>query len=72
MLKFLIILFLVTYVLIKVGGFFFRAGAASQQGRFQQQRRPVDGNVNVDSAPKKPKKTGNVKGGDYIDYEEVR
>lgn len=71
MLKFLIILFLVTYVLIKVGGFFFRAGVASQ-GRSQQQRKPADGNVNVDSAPKKQKKAGNIKGGDYIDYEEVK
>ncbi len=68
MTRFLLILALVGYVLYKVGGIFFKAGAASQQPR--QQRRP-QGNVHVDSAPKKDK-DGQIKGGDYIDYEEVK
>lgn len=69
MFRFLLILSLVGYVLYKVGGLFFRAGAASQQPR-QQPRRP-QGTVNVDSAPKK-NKDGSIKGGEYVDYEEVK
>ena len=69
MTRFFFILGLVSYILYKVGGFFFRAGAALQQPR-QQPRRP-QGTVNVDSAPKK-NKDGSIKGGDYIDYEEVK
>ncbi len=64
MFKFLLILFLIAYLLSKIGGFFFKAGAASQ-------RRNVDGNISTDPAPKKEKRNGTIKGGDYIDYEEV-
>jgi hypothetical protein len=71
MLKFLLILALSLYVLSKIGGFFFRAGASSQQNRYQQ-RKPSDGNINVDSSPRKDRKGGNIKGGDYVDYEEVK
>lgn len=69
--RFFIILALVGYVLYKVGGLFFRAGAASQQSRFQQRRPPEGGDMNVNSAPKK-NKGGHIKGGDYVDYEEVK
>ncbi|UXE66217.1 MAG: hypothetical protein KA713_17445 [Chryseotalea sp. WA131a] len=62
--KFLIILGLVAYILYKVGGLFFRAGAASQQYRNQQPRKP--------EGPKKDKRNGTIKGGDYVDYEEVK
>lgn len=68
--RFFIILALVGYVLYKVGGLFFRAGAASQQSRFQQ-RRPPEGDIHVNTAPKK-NKGGHIKGGDYVDYEEVK
>jgi hypothetical protein len=68
MLKLLIILALVAYILSKVGGFFFRVGAASQNRNSHQRR---DGSVNVDSSQKKAKR-GNIKGGDYVDYEEVK
>lgn len=61
--KFLIILGLVAYILYKVGGLFFRAGAASQQYR-NQPRKPEE--------PKKDKRNGTIKGGDYVDYEEVK
>ncbi len=67
MFRFLLILSLVGYVLYKVGGLFFRAGAASQQPR-QQPKRPQG---NVDSAPKK-NKDGSIKGGEYVDYEEIK
>ena len=62
---------LVVYILSKIGGFFFRVGAASQNRQYQQQR-PTEGSINVDSAPKKGKKSSNVRGGEYIDYEEVK
>lgn len=51
--------------------------AQQQQRAAQQQQkraRPADGNVNVQYAPvEKPKKSSdNFKGGDYVDYEEVK
>jgi hypothetical protein len=62
--KLIIILGLISYIFYKVGGVFFRAGAASQQYRNQPPRRPEE--------PKKEKKNGTIKGGDYVDYEEVK
>ncbi len=43
------------------------------QGQQNRQSRPTQGNVNIDYAPKKPKKKSSdtFKGGDYVDYEEV-
>lgn len=71
MLKFLIVVGLITYLVYKIGGMFYRAGAASQQYR-QPPRRP-EGSVNVDSNQKDHKRrNGTVKGGDYVDYEEVK
>jgi hypothetical protein len=70
MLKFLLILALTVYILSKVGGFLFRAGASSQQPQ-SQQRRP-DGKIHVDTAPPKDRKGSSIKGGDYVDYEEVK
>jgi hypothetical protein len=64
--KFLLILSIIAYLLYKVGGFFFRAGASSQQFR---QQPPKPGNVKANS---KEKANGHIKGGDYIDYEEVK
>lgn len=51
--------------------------AQQQQRAAQQQQkraRPADGNVNVQYAPaEKPSKSSdNFKGGDYVDYEEVK
>jgi hypothetical protein len=68
--KFIIILIIVLYLLSKIGSIFFRAGVASQRGKNYQERRP-NGSVHVDSVPKKQKR-GNIKGGDYVDYEEVK
>jgi hypothetical protein len=69
--KFLLTVFLVSYVIYKIGGLFFRAGAASQQFRNQQQqqRRHFDAN---DDVKKDKKGKGNTKGGEYIDYEEIK
>lgn len=71
MLRFLLILALSLYILSKIGNFLFRAGAASHSFRPNPPRQP-DGKVNVDSAPRKETKAGKFKGGDYIDYEEVK
>jgi hypothetical protein len=68
MLRFLLIVALGLYILSKIGGFFFRIGAASQN-RTTQYRKP--GNINVDKTQKKDKR-GTIKGGDYVDYEEVK
>jgi hypothetical protein len=67
MLKFLLVVSIIGYLLYKVGGLFFRAGAASQQAR-----RPQDTTSNVNSNPVKEKKGGGIKGGEYVDYEEVK
>jgi flagellar biogenesis protein FliO len=67
--KFLLITSLVAYVLYKLGSFFFRAGAASQQLRnFQEQQRKAYG---ANSSAKKSKST-KFDGGEYIDYEEIK
>jgi hypothetical protein len=62
MLKFLVIAALTLYILSKIGGFFFRAGAASQQSRQRQD----------DKRHNDKDRKGRVKGGDYIDYEDVK
>lgn len=69
--KFLIILGLIGYVFYKVGNMFFRAGAASQQNRYEP-RNSQAGNVNTNTAAKKQQGKGTIKGGEYVDYEEVK
>lgn len=66
MLKFLIFTCLIVYLIYKVGGLFFKAGAASQQLRNQQQQKRTFNGADH----KQPK--GNSKPGEYIDYEEVK
>lgn len=64
MLRFLLIVAIITYVFYKVGTFLFKLGEASEQLRKNQ-----SGNLNgqADKHKKKPKITG-----EYIDYEEVK
>ena len=69
MIRFLIILALIIYAIYKIGSLFFRAGAASQQLRNQQQRN-FDRSATADPQPRKSK--GGSKAGEYIDYEEVK
>ena len=65
MFKFLLILSLLVYVFYKVGSFFFRAGAASQELKnYKQQQKQAN--------PSPNKKKARVKGGEYIDYEEIK
>ncbi|HEY3403082.1 MAG TPA: hypothetical protein VGK59_06835 [Ohtaekwangia sp.] len=63
--RFLIILGLIAYVIYKIGSFFFRAGAASQELKNYRQRDQTS------TKASKPQK-GKIKGGDYVDYEEVK
>jgi hypothetical protein len=60
--KYILVLALLFYVFYKVTSFFFRAGVQSGQSRPQRQAPEA----------KKPKSPGAAKGGEYIDYEEVK
>jgi hypothetical protein len=65
MFKFLLILGLLVYVFYKIGSFFFRAGAASQELKDYKQQQQRQANPSS-------KKKARVKGGEYVDYEEVK
>jgi hypothetical protein len=70
MFKLIIILVLIIYLLNKVTSIFFRsAGRPQQTPPF---RRPADGSIHMDTAPKKTNKKSGLKGGEYVDYEEVK
>lgn len=80
MLKFLLIIFLISYIIYKVGGFFFKMlflKATQQQyqrnTQTHQSRKAPGGNVNIDYVPenRKSKKDG-FSGGDYVEYEDVK
>lgn len=66
MLRFLLILAIITYIFYKVGTFLFKLGEASQQLRNNQSAN-LKGNRQAGKNKKKPKVTG-----EYIDYEEVK
>lgn len=64
MLKFLLILFIVGYVLFKIGSFFFRAGAITQRMKQEQDQSR--------SRKSATRKGGKIKDGEYVDYEDVK
>lgn len=68
MLREILLFALIIYGLYKLG--LFRSLVAPFRNDGEHARRPRGGNVNVDSAP--PEKKSEFKGGDYIDYEEVK
>ncbi len=85
MLKFIIISILVIYLIFKLVGFAFRLmfGAAYEQQKRTQEaqrqqyttrRKAPNSNLNIDKSPEKERnKSGNdFKGGDYVDYEEIK
>ena len=84
MLKFLLITFLIAYLLFKVGGYLFRIffwslGGKMKNGQFNNNgknstMRPPNGNVDIHYVPKdrKEEKEKVFKGGEYVDYEEVK
>jgi len=60
--RLLLIFGIIGYILYKVGNFFFKIGAASQQMKDRERvNRP-------DESAKKSK----IKGGEYVDYEDVK
>lgn len=70
MLKLLLIIAISVYVLSKFSRLFFGMGTSSSQRRYYQ--RPPDGHVNVNNNSSKNKQKSDIKGGEYIDYEEVK
>ncbi|MCU0418290.1 MAG: DUF4834 family protein [Cyclobacteriaceae bacterium] len=62
MFRFLLIVTLVVYGIYKIGKLFFRAGAASQM----RQQPPIN------PPPTAKPRPGSIKGGEYVDYEEVK
>ena len=66
--RLLIIFGLLFYVLYKFG-FFRSISSGYNEGA---NRRPPNSNVNVDNAPPKEKRKSTFKGGEYIDYEEIK
>jgi len=76
MIKFLLILSVISYLIYKVGGFLFKILfiGATQSKRASNMRSgrkysAPDSNVYIEDIPKKSE---GFKGGDYIDYEEVK
>lgn len=70
--RILLIIALMGYILYKLGVFRILLNSSPRgQGQF---RRPGDGNVNIDSTPrdKQSAKRAGYKGGEYVDYEEVK
>lgn len=70
MLKFLLIIVITAYVLSKIGRFIFGIGMSSSQNR--PYYKPPGGNVNVNDTTAQPKNKSTIKGGEYIDFEEVK
>lgn len=73
MLKFLFIIFLFVLAIYYVFILPFRPRNDIEEKR-SQRKRAKDSNVDIDYVPedKKQNKTDNFKGGEYIDYEEVK
>jgi len=86
MFKLLLITFLIIFIFVKVGGFIMRMlfsgfvkkyqNTSGQNHRQSQYKKPSDGNVNIDYIPSEGKKgkpsNTDFKGGDFVDYEEVK
>lgn len=68
MLRYLLIFSLIFYVLYKLG--FFRSLSSGYVEK--DKKRPLNSNLNVDNVPPKEKKKSDFKGGDYVDYEDVK
>lgn len=69
MLKLIIILVLLIYLLNKISVVFFGAGRPQPPPPYRNQ---ANGSIRVDDQSSKTKKNGDFKGGEYIDYEEVK
>lgn len=71
MLKFLLIIFLISYVVFRLGGFFFKILSLGTQRNSPEPKRPPGSNVEIDFVPRKDKNRKGFNGGEYVDYEEV-
>ena len=69
LLRWLIIGTLIGYVLYKMGFFKSLSSGYTEKDRL---RKPPNSNVNVNNVPPKEKKRPGFKGGDYVDYEEIK
>lgn len=69
MLRWLIGITLIGYVLYKLG--FFRALSGGYSEPLNR-KQPNNNNVNVNNMPPKAKKRPTFKGGEYVDYEEIK
>ncbi|MDP4680542.1 MAG: DUF4834 family protein [Cyclobacteriaceae bacterium] len=81
LLKFLFIGFCIFWLLGRIGrfllsvilpGYIKKKANQYSQGQPRQEKRPSDGNVNIDYMPGESQKTKTNKGGDFVDYEEVK
>jgi hypothetical protein len=71
MLRWFIIFSLIGYVLYKLG--FFRALSSGYNEPLNRKQANNNNNINVNNTPPKEKKRpGSFKGGDYVDYEEIK
>ena len=68
MLRYLLIFTLIFDALYKLG--FFRS--LSSRYNEKDKQRPRNSNLNVDNVPPKEKKKTDFKGGEYVDYEEIK
>ncbi len=69
--KLIIILVLVIYLLNKISFVLFRVFGKPQAPPPPFQR-PREGNIHVNSNGKSAPKRGDIRGGEYVDYEEVK
>lgn len=69
--KLILILILVIYLLNKISTVLFRVMGRPQGPPPQDGRRP-EGDIHVNQPGKKAARRGDIKGGEYIDYEEVK
>ena len=83
MLKFLIITFIIGYLFfwiigkvfkVMVRGHSYTNGNQNSSQNQYNRKRPNDGNVNIDYVPdgKKKKDKDDFKGGEYVDFEEIK
>lgn len=74
MVRILLIFVLIFYALYKLG--LFRVFSASVKDGYRDpgniNRKAPGGNVNIDIAPPKEKRKTDFKGGEYVDYEEIK
>lgn len=70
MIRLLLIFTLIFYVLNKFG--FFRAISREARGNGNFNKPSSGGKINVDATPAKEKKRSDFKGGEYVDYEEIK